>query len=104
MTKTETILKKFGDETVALVQKDIKSKRLIKTGDLLRSISYTISGQSIDFDMIYYGEYLDKGTKYIYPRNFFNEIIKKQLKKYKGAIAKAIFLDNLNIKNNNITI
>ena len=99
MSKTQVVLKKFGDEVVEAVKRDIQSKKLIKTGDLYKSISYTISGQSIDFEMIYYGKYLDQGTKYIYPRNFFKPIIKKILKKFKASIAKAIFLDNLKLKN-----
>lgn len=102
MSKTSDILKKFGDEVVEAVKKDIQSKKLIKTGDLYKSISYHIDGESIEFDMIYYGKYLDEGTKYIYPRNFFKPIIKEKLKKYKGQIAKAILLDNLKLKNQTI--
>lgn len=98
MSKAKDLLEKIGNETVQLIKDEITKKDLIKTGDLKDSIKYKLvkngSQYSLEFEEIYYGEYLDKGTRYIKPpRDFFESIIKKQLDKYESDIADAYFQD-----------
>ena len=91
------VLNELAKETENIIIQKIEDKKLIKTGALKASITYDIdSTGDIEFDMIYYGEYLDKGTKYITPRDFFESTINEQLDKYSDDIAMAIFEDKLN--------
>lgn len=98
MSKSKDLLEKIGNETVKLIKDEITKKNLIKTGDLKDSIKYKLvkngSQYSLEFEEIYYGEYLDQGTRYIRPpREFFEKIIKEQLDKYEDDIADAYFQD-----------
>ena len=98
MSKAKDLLEKIGNETVQLMKDEITRKNLIKTGDLKDSIKYKLVKNggiySLEFEEIYYGEYLDKGTRYIRPpREFFEKIIKEQLDKYEDDIADAYFQD-----------
>lgn len=98
MSKSKDLLEKIGNETVKLIKDEITKKNLIKTGDLKDSIKYKLvkngSQYSLEFEEIYYGEYLDQGTRYIRPpREFFEKIIKAQLDKYESDIADAYFQD-----------
>lgn len=98
MSKAKDLLEKIGNETVQLIKDEITRKNLIKTGDLKDSIKYKLVKNgviySLEFEDIYYDEYLDKRTRYIRPpREFFEKIIKEQLDKYEDDIADAYFQD-----------
>lgn|SRR5574343_623086 len=102
MSKLKDLLDKIGSETIKLIKDEIVSQGLIKTGDLRDSIEYEViqngSGYELDFSMIYYGEYLDKGTKYIQPpREFYEKIIQEQLSKYEEKILEATIDDIMDI-------
>lgn len=91
-----TLLNQIGRETVDIIKATSAFKD--RTGDLRRSIEYEIisnkSGQMrLIFKMLYYGDFLDQGTKYINARKFFNPEIKKQFKLYEGQIKAAIVAD-----------
>ena len=101
MSKLKTLLEKIGRETVQIIDAEIKGQNLIKTGALQKSVQYDVteSGTTYElkFSQIYYGEFLDKGTKYISPREFFDKNISKQMNKYADDIAQATIDDLLTI-------
>ena len=100
MPHLKDILDRIGKETVRLIVGEISKQGLIKTGKLRDSISYdvvqTTNGYELEFGMVEYGEFLDKGTKYIQPpREFYEKIIQEQLTKYSDEIAQATIDDML---------
>lgn len=100
MSRLRDLLQIIGEETIQLIDADIASKNIIRTGKLRNSIGYDIidSGlghMEIDFSMIYYGHYVDQGTGRIVPREFFDRIIRQQMRKYSKKIAKATIDDIL---------
>lgn len=100
MKQLTIVLNKIGKEAKNAIIKEIDRQKLIKTGNLRKSIQYKLVGSGlnteIEFEMIYYGEYLDDGTKYIQPpREFFDKFIKKTVKKYEAEIAQAIIIDSI---------
>ena len=66
-----------------IVDKIIK-EGAVDTGQLRDSIDYEIKEKtdiySVKFEMVEYGIFVDEGTKYIRPREFFNKIIEKNEK------------------------
>lgn len=64
-----SILNKASIRFRKLIQKDIRNKNLIKTGDLVRSIDAEFKESkgkiTISIGAIFYYTYLDDGTKYI---------------------------------------
>jgi len=81
----DKFLKGFGEGTKEEIIKKIIKVGAIRTGNLKNSIAYNVkkSGESyvIEFSMIDYGIYVAQGTKYIQPREFFNEVIIKYIDK-----------------------
>ena len=98
MSHLKDLLDQIGRETTRLIVDEISSQGLIKTGALRDSIDYevveTSKGYELDFSMIYYGEFLDKGTRYIQPpREFYEKIIQEQMTKYEDEIVEATIED-----------
>lgn len=81
----KNFLSDFGLLTKKKIVDKIIQVNAIRTGDLKRSISYNVNkkGDSyeIEFSMIDYGQYVDQGTKYIEPREFFVKIIEETISK-----------------------
>jgi len=81
----DKFLKGFGEGTKKEIIKKIIKVGAIRTGNLKNSIAYNVkkSGGSyvIEFSMIDYGNYVDEGTKYIEPREFFNQVIEDYIDK-----------------------
>lgn len=105
MKNLKRALEKFGKETTQLIRRDIRYKKLVKTGKLVGSIDFKIVSRNnsyeVEFYMVEYGKFLDEGTRYIKAQNFFRDNIDDQLKKYEkdflDAMAKDLFstFDNL---------
>lgn len=96
MTNMEKLMNRIGAETVEIIVQDIESKGLVKTGTLRDSIAYALKPDpeiGISFNMVYYGNFLDLGTIYIEPREFFRVNIEAQLQKYGSEIAKTYATD-----------
>jgi hypothetical protein len=101
----EKLLNDFGRRTVDAIVSDIVRKNVIKTGALKNSIDYDIfsdsEGVKIQFKMIEYGKYVDEGTIYIEPREFFNKVIEKQTELFSRDLEDEIekeFYKSLGIK------
>lgn len=81
----ERFLKGFGEQTKKKIVQKIIRVGAIRTGNLKKSIAYNIvkKGDSyeIEFSMIDYGIYVDEGTKYIKPREFFVKVIEEYIEK-----------------------
>jgi hypothetical protein len=96
-TALKSTLNLFGKDTVEVIKKDIRYKKLIDTGRLLGSITYKIyksnNGFEIDFFMVDYGKYVDEGTRYIKAREFFIRNIDLQYKKWSDKITEAVSQD-----------
>ena len=99
MKNLKRTLEKFGKETTQLIRRDIRYKKLVKTGKLVGSIDFKIITRNdryeIEFIMVEYGKFLDQGTRYIKAQKFFRENIDNQLKKWEtdflDAMAKDLF-------------
>lgn len=78
-------LEGFGKETQKKIVQKIIKVGAVKTGNLKKSIAYNIikKGDSyeIEFSMIDYGQYVDEGTEYIKPREFFVKVIEQYIEK-----------------------
>ena len=100
MSALKDLFNKIGKETVKLIDDEIQRQNLIKTGALRRSIDYDVIINSkaeyrLTFTQIFYGYFLDKGTRTLYPREFFQRFIDAQLDKYETEIADAVAEDLL---------
>jgi len=105
MKNLKRTLEKFGKETTQLIRRDIRYKKLVKTGKLVGSIDFKVVNRNnsyeIEFFMVEYGKFLDEGTRYIKAQNFFKDNIDDQLKKWQNdfldAMAKDLFsvFDNI---------
>jgi hypothetical protein len=101
----EKLLDEFGRETVDDIVNDIVRKDVIKTGALKNSIDYDIFNDGdtirIQFKMIEYGKYVDEGTRYIEPREFFNKVIERKTNEFSKDLEDEIekeFYKSLGIK------
>lgn len=104
----QDLLHRIGRETVNIIEQDIVGQGLVKTGKLKKSIKYDVvrSGDSysIVFEQIYYGYFLDQGTRQISARDFFQKHIDQQLDEYAFEIGEAYLEDKLDdeLKDKNI--
>lgn len=77
----EKLLNRFGQDTVDEIISEIIRKDVIKTGALKNSIDYELietgNGLEIRFKMLDYGKFVDEGTIYIRPREFFQKVIER---------------------------
>lgn len=87
------LLIKIGEETRDIIVADIERQHLIKTGTLRDSIDFNIQGNELHFTMVDYGKFLDEGTIYISPREFFTKHIEEQLEKYHDELEEALAND-----------
>jgi hypothetical protein len=96
-TALKATMHQFGRETVEVIKKDIRYKKLIETGKLLGSITYQLYQKNdvieVDFFMVDYGKYVDEGTRYIKAREFFIRNIDLQYKKWSDKITEAVSQD-----------
>jgi hypothetical protein len=104
-TDLEKLLNEFGRETVDAIVSDIVRKDVIKTGVLKNSIDYDIFNDGdtirIQFKMVEYGKYVDEGTRYIEPREFFNKVIERKTNEFSKDLEDEIekeFYKSLGIK------
>jgi len=100
MSHLKDLLNQIGRETVKLIDNEIVRQNLIKTGALRNSIEYNVIMNSkaewrLTFTQIYYGFFLDSGTRKISARNFFQKYITDQIDKYTPDITEATALDLL---------
>jgi len=100
MSALKDLFNKIGKETVKLIDDEIVRQNLIKTGALRRSVDYAViinsrSEYRLTFTQIFYGHFLDKGTRTLYPREFFQRFIDAQLDKYEVEIIDAVAEDLL---------
>jgi HK97 gp10 family phage protein len=99
MKNLKRALEKFGKETCEKIRRDIRYKKLVKTGRLVGSIDFKVVNKNgsyeVEFYMVDYGKFLDEGTRYIKAQKFFRETIDEQLDKYSNnfldAMAKDVF-------------
>ena len=67
LIETRRVLESYGDETLNTMRNVLISNKKVNSGDLLDSLSYQIiyDGETLDieFSMIDYGIYVDKGRK-----------------------------------------
>lgn len=85
---------KFSKETKDRIKRKIADVEAIRTGDLLRSIDYELkmNGEDfeVDFFMIDYGKFVDEGTKYIRPREFFVKVIEQETRSFEKDLEDEI--------------
>jgi hypothetical protein len=81
-----SILKVWAEDVKDEIGKKIVDTRTVDSGDLLRSVKYTIVEDKVRFTMLRYGQYTDEGKpigqnwitdpkKQKAPRNFFRKVI-----------------------------
>lgn len=67
------ILRKWSKSTLLDIENDVRN-RAFKTGRLWKSLDIKVqhreSKYTTSLKMVYYGQYVDEGTKYIKARNF----------------------------------
>jgi len=84
------ILDKFGRDTVDKIVDKINSVGAVRTGALRDSIDFRVNERggeyTIEFEMIDYGKYVDEGTRYIEPREFFVKVIEEEAERYLESI------------------
>lgn len=100
MSHLKDLLNQIGRETVKLIDNEIVRQNLIKTGALRNSIEYNVIMNSkaewrLVFRQLYYGYFLDQGTRKINARLFFQRFIDQQLNDYSVDIADAVAQDIL---------
>ena len=75
-------LSKYNNRFSNLIEADIRKKKLIKTGDLIRSIDpvFHLSNNKITIKLgaIHYFKYLDDGTRYIKSYNITKDVMNTQ--------------------------
>jgi len=105
MKGTKKIIETFAKDTKRRIERKIVSVGAVRTGNLLDSIDYDIkeSGDEFDieFSMIDYGKFVDEGTRYIRPRNFFKDVIEDETKKFERDLEKELekeLYDSVEIK------
>lgn len=94
MKGSRKIAVSFAKETKDRIRRKIYDVDAIKTGDLLRSIDYKLkmNGEDfeVDFFMIDYGVFVDEGTKYIRPREFFVKVIEQETNNFEKDLEDEI--------------
>ena len=79
MASEQQILSRGNNRLTKLIQAEIVDQKLIKTGDLLKSIDarFTIKGSklTIKIGALYYYTFLDKGTKHIKSRDITANVV-----------------------------
>lgn len=84
------ILSRFGSDTVDKIVDRINAVGAVRTGTLRDSIDFRINESngeySIEFEMVEYGKYVDEGTRYIEPREFFVKVIEEETERYLESI------------------
>lgn len=75
------VMEDWAENTVDDIVNKIVKEGAVDTGQLRDSIDYDIRENNdkitISFEMVEYGKFVDEGTKYIRPREFFNKVIEK---------------------------
>lgn len=78
MVSRSSVLNKATNRFRKLVQKDIREKNLIKTGDLIRSIDVEFKDEKdkvvFTIGAIFYYTFLDDGTTHIRSRNITKDV------------------------------
>jgi len=77
----KNILIDWAEKTKDDIVDKIIKEGAVDTGQLRDSIDYDIKEKSglysVKFEMVEYGQFVDEGTKYIRPREFFNKVIER---------------------------
>lgn len=116
MATVNSIISRGNNKFRRLIQKDIREKNLIKTGDLIQSIDPVFSMEkgelNIEVGAIHYYKFLDDGTKFITARNITSDVVESS--EFTKLIEDIIFqltekkvdelLINLGKNNKNITV
>ena len=79
MASLQKIVSRGNNRLTKVIQAEIKSQRLIKTGDLLRTVDaqFVVKGKklTIKIGTMYYYTFLDNGTKHIRSRNITQNVV-----------------------------
>lgn len=91
-TITAKAIRKANVDFKKLVRDEIRKKKLIKTGTMIRSITSDIkvvAGEvKIELGAVYYYKFLDDGTRYIKAYNITNDVM--ETKKFQDIIMDLI--------------
>jgi hypothetical protein len=84
MKKTiKKVLEDWAEDTKSEIVNKIISKGAVDTGRLRDSIGFEVKEESdtykVYFEMVDYGKFVDEGTIYIRPREFFNKVIEENV-------------------------
>ena len=89
----DKLLSEMGQETVNIMVQKIVDGGHVRTGRLRDSIDFTQTPGKIIFEMVNYGIFIDKGTRYIQADPFFDETINEEVKSFISRIEQAYKLD-----------
>jgi len=88
--KFNDYVKEFAEDVRDEIQSRIISENAIDTGRLFRTVDYDLTGGAnkfkIDFDMMYYGKWVDEGTDNITPRDFYKQTIIKMANRFERYV------------------
>lgn len=92
MSAVQDLLEEIGKEVCDTISGTTKFKD--RTGDLRASIGYKVIKNSqgewrLIFHMLYYGVFVDEGTRTIQARNFFRKEIDEAFVNYTRELAQA---------------
>lgn len=85
------ILTRFSEEWKQTTKENYKQTGRIKSGNLLRSIDtkeYDRPKDGISLEMLYYGKFLDEGTKHIRPTPFILPSFNQVMEQYNETIGE----------------
>lgn len=93
-TFLEKVMSDYGRDLATDLQKSVP----VKTGALRHSITFRglkrkVDGFEVDIEALYYFDFLDKGTKFIIPRNYLSKSKDRLSLKYTNLITDAISQD-----------
>lgn len=86
------VLDRFGRDTVDKIVDKINAVGAVRTGMLRDSIDFKVEYRdgeySINFEMVDYGKFVDEGTRYIEPREFFVKVIEDEAERFLESIVE----------------
>lgn len=93
-TFLEKVMNDYGRDLASDLQKSVP----VKTGALKHSITFKglkkkVDGFEVDLEALYYFDFLDKGTRFIIPRNYLSKSKDRLSLKYASLITDAISKD-----------
>lgn len=88
--KFNDYVKEFAEDVRDEIQSRIIAEDAIDTGRLFRTVDYDLSGGAnkfrITFNQQDYGKFVDEGTRYITPREFYKATIIKMANRFERYV------------------